>query len=89
MRNQKSKGRQMDEIGRIVIPADICKTFEWGVGTNLAVEISDRAAKSITIREIPPCCSLCRKNPECLVKIEKGYMCLGCLEKIDYHDHLT
>ena len=84
MRNQKAVTRQMDELGRMVIPANIREAFEWGVGTRLEIAISDSAAKSIIIKEVFPCCSLCRKNSGYVVKIEKGYMCPGCLEKINY-----
>jgi len=86
MRNQKTVTRQMDELGRIVIPADIREAFEWGIGTRLEVAISDSTAKSIIIKEVFPCCSLCRKKSDCLMRIEKGYMCQGCLEKINYYE---
>ena len=83
MRYQKA--RQLDEIGRIVIPADIREELEWGAGTNLEVSIKDNkdnAAKTIIIKEVHPCCSLCRKKSGNLEKIEKGYMCPECLIKI-------
>ena len=82
MPNKKIAPRQIDEIGRIVIPAKIREILEWEVGTTLEVEINDSAAKSVILKEIAPCCSLCRKTSENLEKVEKGYMCPDCLEKI-------
>ena len=82
MPNKKTTPRQLDEIGRIVIPADIRETLGWGVGTTLEVEINDSAAKSVILKEIAPHCSLCRKKSANLEKIEKGYMCPDCLMKV-------
>jgi len=85
MPNKKTAPRQLDEIGRIVIPANIREELEWDVGTTLEVSIKDNkdnASKSIIMKEVTPCCSLCRKSYENLERIEKGYMCPDCLEKI-------
>jgi len=72
----------MDDLGRFIIPGDIREAFGWGPGTKLDVEITDVAARSIIIREIAPCCSLCRKEFESLEKIEKGYVCPQCVASI-------
>ena len=83
MRYQKP--RQIDEIGRIVIPADIREELGWGVGITLEVAINDNkdnAAKSVIMKEAAPCCSLCRKQSATLVRIEKNFMCPECLIKI-------
>ena len=82
MPNKKPTPRQLDEIGRIVIPADIREILDWEVGTTLEVEINDSTAKSIILKEVAPRCSLCRKRSDNLEKIEQGYMCPDCLEKI-------
>jgi len=74
--------RQMDELGRIVIPADIRESLGWGTGTKLEIVISDITVKSIVIREVSPCCSLCRAESENLVQIEKGYVCEQCAEQV-------
>ena len=74
--------RQMDELGRIVIPADIRESLGWGTGTKLEIVICDITVKSISIREISPCCSLCRAESENLVQIEKGYICEPCAEQV-------
>ena len=74
--------RQMDELGRIVIPADIREALGWGTGTKLEVVINDITVKSITIREVSPCCSLCRAECENLVQVEKGYVCERCIEQV-------
>jgi len=74
--------RQLDELGRIVIPADIRETLGWETGTKLVIEINDIAVKSIVVRESVPGCSLCRSQSENLIKIEKGYICGQCAEKV-------
>ena len=74
--------RSIDDLGRIVIPVDIRESFGWGAGTKLEVAISNIAAKTITIREFSPCCSLCWAQPENLTPIEKGYVCEQCLARI-------
>jgi len=83
MEKQKAATRKLDELGRIVIPGDIREILGWGAGTRLEVEISDITVKSITIREVSVCCSLCRKESEDLIKVEKGHVCLKCSAKIE------
>ena len=82
METQRAMTRSMDDLGRIVIPGDIRESFGWGTGTKLEVTISDITVKSVTIREIAPCCSLCREESENLVKVEKGYVCPQCSAKM-------
>jgi len=83
MEKQKTVTRSMDDLGRVVIPGDIRETLGWGTGTRLEVEISDITVKSITIREVSACCSLCRAESEGLMIIEKGYICRKCSAKIE------
>ena len=72
----------MDDLGRIVIPRDIREAFGWGDGTKLEITISDITVKSIVVREVSPCCSLCRAESENLMKIEKGHVCEQCAEQV-------
>ncbi|MCL2579855.1 MAG: AbrB/MazE/SpoVT family DNA-binding domain-containing protein [Oscillospiraceae bacterium] len=81
MKEQKAT-RQLDELGRLVIPADIRESLGWGTGTKLGVEINDITVKSIIVREVSPCCSLCRAESEDLVAVEKGYICKQCVGKV-------
>ena len=82
MAERRAITRSIDELGRFVIPIDIRDAFGWGLGTKLEITISDTSAKAISVREISPCCSLCRKESEGLVKVERGYVCPKCTEKI-------
>jgi len=82
MVNPATATRSIDELGRIVIPADAREALGWGTGTKLEVAINDINVKSITVREVSPCCSLCRTESENLTKIEKGYVCQQCAAKI-------
>ena len=81
MEGQKSYP-QMDELGRITIPADIRESLGWGTGTKLKVVINDITVKSIVVREVSPCCSLCRSESDSLLKVEKGYVCEQCTGKL-------
>ena len=82
METQKNATRSMDDIGRVIIPADIRETLGWGFGTKVEFAINDIAAKSIIVRETSPCCSLCRAQSENLTEIEKGYVCPECAAQI-------
>ena len=82
MEKQKTVTRHLDELGRLVIPGDIREALEWGTGTKLEVAIADTAAKSVIVREVAPCCSLCRAESEGLLKVEEGYVCPVCAAKI-------
>jgi len=82
MPNLKSEIRSIDEQGRITIPLHIREEFEWKAGKDLRVAIIDTTAKVIVIREIWPCCSLCRKAFENLQVIEQGHVCPQCAAKI-------
>jgi len=82
MEEQKAATRSIDEIGRIIIPKDICQTLGWGTGTKLEIAINDMTVKSIVAREVSSCCSLCRVQSEDLMKIEKGYICPECAAQV-------
>jgi len=82
MEGLKSATRRLDELGRIIIPRDIRDALVWGSGTRLEVVISDISAKTVTLREVAPCCTLCRSESENLAKIQRGYVCRKCAAKI-------
>ena len=81
MKEEMATTRSMDELGRVVIPADIREEFAWGTGTKVEVEISDATTRTVAIRETLPCCSLCRDESQNLKKVGKGYICTQCTEK--------
>ena len=82
MAAQKAITRPMDELGRIVIPIDIREAFGWNHGTKLEIAISETYADAIEIKQAFPCCTLCRKGCENLLRIEAGYICPQCSAKI-------
>jgi len=79
---RKSASRSIDDLGRFVIPINIRDELGWGQGTKLEVTISDLSAKEIAVREISPCCTLCRRESENLVAVERGYVCPLCSARI-------
>jgi len=72
----------MGDLGRIVIPADMREALGWGIGKELEIVMSDISTRSIVIREVLLRCSLCRVESENLRKVESGYICPECTEKI-------
>ena len=82
MANERVVTRQLDELNRIVIPADIREALGWGAGTKLEISLGDVATKSVTICGVSPCCTLCRSESENLLPVGKGYVCPGCAAKI-------
>ena len=80
--DQNAGLRLMDDLGRIVIPRNICDEFGWNAGTKLRATISDTHVKTVLIREPLPLCSLCRKESDSLMRVEKGYVCPLCTAKI-------
>ena len=77
--------RQLDDLGRVVIPWDVRRILGWGLGTGVEIEIQDLNAKIITMRQVAPCCSLCGENYKDLVSIENGYVCPKCVELTGVH----
>jgi len=82
MEEHRALTRPIDELGRIIIPKDICQTLGWGKGTLLEVEINDAKAKSISLREVVPCCTFCRAKSKDLLQVAKGYICPECAAQI-------
>jgi len=59
MERPKTASRSIDELGRIIIPADIRNALGWGTDTKLAAAINDITIKSIVVQEISPV-SICQ-----------------------------
>ena len=81
MEDPRAAVRLMGDLGRIVIPAEIREALGWGTGKELEIAMND-AERSVIIREVSHCCSLCREESEGLVNVGKGYICTQCAGKI-------
>jgi len=82
MKGRKAVTRCIDDLGRIVVPADIREALGWETGRKLEIVLSDVATKSIVIRDVIVRCSLCREESQNLQRIENGYICPACTAKI-------
>lgn len=72
--------RKLDELGRVVLPAEI--RSEVGIKEGTPVNITfDTDNGSIIITKFIPCCSICGEM-ESLIPMEKDvYLCQNCLTK--------
>ena len=74
--------RRIDELGRVVIPKEMCRTLYISNGDPLEFSI---VGESITIKKYHPVCALCGETGEMLEFREK-LICAKCLAdlKKDY-----
>lgn len=71
--------REVDSVGRIVIPMQLRKEFNI-VEQGSKVELfSD--GKQIILKKAAYCCALCKAEAE-LLEIDGNYICKACLDKI-------
>ena len=82
----KSKGcykmnRKLDTLGRLVIPKELRQELGWKTGTELTMEVRNDA-RTITLKEAFPYCSICLQAVEDAVEIERARICADCLQKI-------
>jgi len=72
----------MDDLGRIVIPADMREALGWDTGKKLEIVMNDDPMEPIVLREALTRCSLCREEFRDLLPVEKGYVCPQCSAKV-------
>lgn len=78
MKNQTNDVRQLDSLGRIVLPKKMRAALGINVNDNLRITLEGDA---IVIRRDMPLCILCHKDHD-LVEINGAYICSDCAEKI-------
>ena len=73
----KSTGivRRIDELGRVVIPKEICRTLYISSGDPLEFSVE---GESIILRKHHPICALCGDVSE-LVEFKSKLICKECL----------
>lgn len=76
--------RTLDELGRIVIPAEIRSKFGWGERDTLSFHCSDGNTLMLQLSEKYPGkkCVFCGATSIATVLMEKD-ICGGCVEKIN------
>ena len=72
--------RQIDPLGRIVVPADLRRALGWGVGQELEFVVSGHG--EVTLRSVPvSACVFCGSLKDVVPHFDR-YVCVTCVEKI-------
>ena len=76
---ERTEIRQLDEVGRIVLPREFRRALAWGEETNVAVQLDgDR----MVLFAQPSQCFLCA-GQEDLRKAKDRYICKACIAKLN------
>ncbi len=78
MKNQTNDVRQLDSLGRVVLPKKMRAALDINVNDNLRITLDGDA---IIIRRDMPICVLCHKDND-LINIGTSYICSTCAEQI-------
>ena len=70
--------RTIDELGRIVIPKEIRNALELHPKDEIEIYIE---GGNMIMKKAVSCCALCGAREE-LFRVENGYICSSCAEKI-------
>lgn len=80
MRVETGVCRPVDDLGRIVIPAELRRTLGICIGDQLRFEL-DESNETIVLALYQPGCVFCGQSEEGqLVEIRGRKVCRGCLE---------
>ena len=71
--------REVDSVGRIVIPMQLRKEFNI-VEQGSKVELSSDG-KQIILKKAADCCAFCKAEAD-LVEFDSNYICRSCVDKI-------
>ena len=69
---------KVDQLGRVVIPMEIRRVFDFAEGQPLEIFVDDQ---HIIIRKFSNCCLMCSEASE-LVEHEGKRMCPDCITKM-------
>lgn len=69
--------RKLDELGRILLPAEMRNELGWGMSSKIAMT---KVEKGIVLETYQESCFLCGKE-ENLHKINEKAICQSCIEK--------
>ena len=70
--------REMDELGRIVLPRDFRNALAWGTETKVAIQLE--GSKMVLFAE-PGLCFLCG-GKENLREVKDRYICKACIAEL-------
>ena len=75
---QRTVIRQIDEVGRIVLPRDFRNALAWGEETKVAIQLDGN--KMVLFAE-PSLCFLCG-GKENLREVKDRYICRACIAEL-------
>ena len=70
--------RTVDRLGRIVLPADLRKSLDYGIDEPLEIFVDD---DKIILSKYTPACIFC-DNVDNVVHFKGKRICAACLEKL-------
>ena len=78
MKNEAIDIRQLDSLGRVVIPKKMRTALHMSENDNLKISLEGNA---IVIRRDDPVCVICKRDRE-LIDIADAYICASCAREI-------
>ena len=75
---EKTEIRQLDELGRIVLPREFRRALAWGDGMKIAVQLD---GSKMVLSAQPRLCFLCA-GQEDLREAKDRYICKACIAKL-------
>ncbi|MBQ7821271.1 MAG: AbrB/MazE/SpoVT family DNA-binding domain-containing protein [Clostridia bacterium] len=78
MKSETSDIRQLDTLGRVVLPKKMRTALGISENDNLRISLESNA---IVIRREVPLCAICRRDRD-LTQIGSSYVCLACAKEI-------
>lgn len=76
--------RRVDELGRVVLPAELRKRFD--IQPEDALEIIEQASgDGILLKKVRPCCLRCRSTQHLTRAAEQIWFCQDCLTQMLRH----
>jgi transcriptional pleiotropic regulator of transition state genes len=71
--------RRIDQLGRVVVPAELRRLLGFNEGEML--EFSARG-NELVLRRVAPSCAICSFATDDLVDLRDKHLCRGCLREI-------
>ena len=75
---ERTEIRQLDELGRVVLPREFRRALAWGDETKIVIQLD--GSKMVLFAE-PSQCFLCA-GQEDLREVKDRYICKACIEKL-------
>lgn len=72
--------RLIDELGRIVLPAEVRGALEWGEGTPVEIRVNT-AEDEVMMKRYAVTCTFCGETAN-LKRFGEKYICPACQRKI-------